>query len=72
MTTRIIRSLALALCAAGVCTLASAKLPAPSCWYRPMAMSATAATTSISTRSGRQNQPSQMVHGMAPSKMPFS
>ena len=30
MTTRIIRSLALALCAAGVCTLASAKLPAPS------------------------------------------
>lgn len=30
MTTRIIRSLALALCAAGVCTLASARLPAPS------------------------------------------
>ena len=51
---------------------ARARLPAPSCWYRPMAMSATAATTSISTRSGRQNQPSQMVHGMAPSKMPFS
>ena len=29
-TTRTIRSLALALCAAGLCTLASAKLPAPS------------------------------------------
>jgi hypothetical protein len=51
---------------------ARARLPAPSCWYSPRARSATAATASISVRSGRQNQPSQTVQGMAPSKMPFS
>ena len=37
-----------------------------------MASSATAATMSISARSGRQNQPSHTVHGIAPSRMPFS
>ncbi len=51
---------------------ARARLPAPSCWYSPIAISATAATMSISARSGRQNQPSQTMLGMVPSRMPFS
>ncbi|MNV97591.1 hypothetical protein D3C71_1927330 [compost metagenome] len=51
---------------------ARAKVPAPSCWYKPIAISATAATTSIRARKGRQNHPNQTVKGIAPSKMPFS
>jgi len=51
---------------------ARSRLPAPSCWYRPMAISDSAATTSIRVRSGRQNQPNQIAPGMEPSRMPFS
>src|SRR6218665_3676324 len=38
---------------------ARARLPAPPCWYRPIADSTAAATPSISHCSARQNQPSQ-------------
>ena len=41
-------------------------------WYSAMASSDSPATTSISARSERQNQPSQMAAGMVPTRMHFS
>ena len=37
-----------------------------------MASKDNSATTTINALSGRQNQPSQIADGTAPSKMPFS
>ena len=51
---------------------ARARLPWPSVWYKAIASSANPATASSRTRSGRQNQPSQIMAGMAASRMPFS
>jgi len=47
---------------------AFARLP----WYDTMASNENPATTSISARRGRQNQPRATAPGMAASKMPFS
>ncbi|MDT4853803.1 hypothetical protein FQZ97_880810 [compost metagenome] len=41
-------------------------------WYSQIASNASAPTATVRTRSGRQNQPNQIIEGTAPIRMPFS